>query len=137
MERINEILKRLVLEKGQGNQAKVAAALGVSPQRLGHYLKGRKLPLDFILTWKKVYGEDLVQMAEGKDVPTNVVDTTVVNETIESPGQSPTTHQILMKTIEGLHKLIDSNNSMVDKLDKDKNWAFSELEKLHAKFGLP
>jgi hypothetical protein len=63
VEKINEILANLTLEKGKGNQAKVASALGLKPQTFGNYLKGRKLPGSLIAKWKEVYGEDLISMA--------------------------------------------------------------------------
>lgn len=48
----------------------------------------------------------------------------------------PTLLQILLESVRGVNKLVDANNGLVDKLDKDKNWAFVELEKLHAKMGV-
>lgn len=50
--------------------------------------------------------------------------------------QPPTLLQILRESLSNVNKLVDANNGLVDKLDKDKNWAFTELEKLHAKFGI-
>lgn len=52
-------------------------------------------------------------------------------------GHPPTLLQILLESVRGVNKLVDANNGLVDKLDKDKNWALAELEKLHAKFGVP
>lgn len=64
MDRINEILAKLTLEKGKGNQAKVARALGEKPQTFGNYIKGRTIPVSLIEKWKEVYGEDLLQLAK-------------------------------------------------------------------------
>jgi hypothetical protein len=73
VEKINEILAKLTLEKGKGNQAKVANALGLKPQTFGNYLKGRKLPGSLIAKWKQVYGEDLISMSSlSTDLSTNV-----------------------------------------------------------------
>lgn len=52
-------------------------------------------------------------------------------------GHPPTLLQILLESVRGVNKLVDANNGLVDKLDKDKNWALAELEKLHAKLGVP
>lgn len=81
MDKINEILVRLTLEKGKGNQSLVAAALDIKPQTFGNYLKGREIPVSLIIKWKKVYGEDLLALSETgvetnvdesiKDVPVN------------------------------------------------------------------
>lgn len=49
----------------------------------------------------------------------------------------PTLLQILMESVKGVNKLVDANNGLVGELSKDKNWAMSELQKLHARFGIP
>lgn len=71
MDKINEVLVKLTLEKGKGNQSLVAAALGIKPQTFGNYLKGREIPVTLVMKWKKVYGEDLLALSE-TDVKTNV-----------------------------------------------------------------
>jgi transcriptional regulator with XRE-family HTH domain len=43
-----------------GNKAQVAKKLGISPQLLGQYEKGRQNPkVDFFDKWKEVYNQDL------------------------------------------------------------------------------
>lgn len=79
MDRINEILAKLTLEKGKGNQAKVARALGEKPQTFGNYIKGRTLPVSLIEKWKEVYGEDLLQLA--KKPASTIVSKSVSRET--------------------------------------------------------
>lgn len=61
VERLNQILSQLVKEKGTNKD--VAKPLGITPQALGKYMKGRKLPLALVTKWKDVYGEDLMQLA--------------------------------------------------------------------------
>lgn len=58
------------------------------------------------------------------------------NEKAAEEPQPPTLLQILLESVRGVNKLVDANNGLVDKLDKDKNWALAELEKLHAKLGI-
>lgn len=67
MERLNEVLLELVRKKGTNK--KVAAPLGITPQALGKYLKGRKLPVSLLTKWKEVYGEDLMKLANGEKEP--------------------------------------------------------------------
>jgi abortive infection bacteriophage resistance protein len=94
VDKINEILADLTLKKGKGNQAEVARALGIKPQTFGNYLKGRTLPLNLVAKWKKVYGEDLQELAN-KDVSTNVDDTN---------NDVPFKHLIAEGEYVGLHK---------------------------------
>lgn len=67
MERLNEVLLELVRKKGTNK--KVAAPLGITPQALGKYLKGRRLPVSLLTRWKEVYGEDLMKLANGEKEP--------------------------------------------------------------------
>lgn len=67
MERLNQVLFDLVRKKGTNK--KVAEPLGITPQALGKYLKGRKLPLTLVKKWKEVYGDDLLKLAEGQKEP--------------------------------------------------------------------
>lgn len=55
-------------------------------------------------------------------------------------NSSASLHEILLESIKGINKLLDQNKVLIDaskkeveRLDKDKNWAFTELEKLHVK----
>lgn len=57
-------------------------------------------------------------------------------EPSQTEQHPPTLMQILLESVRGVNKLVDANNGLVDKLDKDKTWAFVELEKLHAKLGI-
>lgn len=56
---------------------------------------------------------------------------------IAEEPQPPTLLQILLESVRGVNKLVDANNGLVDELSKDKNWALTELEKLHARLGIP
>lgn len=55
---INEAFAALVRSKG--NQVRAAAALGISSQSIGYYMRGRKIPLEVILKVQDVYGIDLI-----------------------------------------------------------------------------
>lgn len=74
MDKINEVLKRrvkaLMIEKGI-SQADVARSIGELPQTFGNYVRGRTIPADLIRQWKKVYNEDLEELAE-TETETNV-----------------------------------------------------------------
>lgn len=60
------------------------------------------------------------------------------NDTPSIPeAHPPTLLQILLESVRGVNKLVDANNGLVDKLQEDKKWALLELEKLHAKLGVP
>lgn len=64
MAKINDVLARLILEKG-GNKAEIARKLGdVTPQAIGKYANNRAIPVSFIKRWKAVYGEDLIELSE-------------------------------------------------------------------------
>jgi hypothetical protein len=63
VKKINEVLVRRVKELG-GNQAEIARKIGFKSQTFGNYLKGRKLPLELIEAWKRVYKEDLQDLAD-------------------------------------------------------------------------
>jgi hypothetical protein len=156
--RINQVFAILV--KSKGTQTLVASELGIRTQDLGYYMRGRKIPSDVISAWQDRYGHNLIDLAKSnfetdletivsretkmghqKDTKSTVVDTTISTETPDGqkPDQisQPTLLQILFESVRGVNKLVDVNNGLVDKLDKDKNWALAELEKLHAKFGVP
>jgi phage repressor protein C with HTH and peptisase S24 domain len=58
-------------------------------------------------------------------------------------NSSPVLHQVLLESIKGINKLLDENHKLIDdkkkeveRLDKDKNWAFTQLEKLHDRLGV-
>ena len=67
MDKINEVLKRrvktLMIDKGL-SQADVARSIGELPQTFGNYVRGRTIPADLIRQWKKVYNEDLEELAD-------------------------------------------------------------------------
>lgn len=67
----SELLKKLTLEKGNGNNAAVAKKLGFTPQRYFNYLNGRKPPHELYVKWKEIYGEDLNAMMN--DLPVEKV----------------------------------------------------------------
>lgn len=89
MAKINEVLAKLILEKG-GNKAEIARKLGdVTPQAIGKYANDRAIPVEFIKRWKAVYGEDLLALSE----------------TTGSQSRMNVPHQIKEGDYIGLHQL--------------------------------
>lgn len=62
MEKINKVFADLIKERG--SQVKAANDLGISSQRVGYYIRGRAIPTDVIVAWRKAYNEDLLKLAE-------------------------------------------------------------------------
>lgn len=63
---INEVILDLIKKHG-GTDSSIADKLGISKQRLSQYKnKIRKPDVDFITRWKKTFGDDLIELSEGK-----------------------------------------------------------------------
>lgn len=60
--RLNQVFAMLV--KSKPSKVAVANALNISPQSLGYYIKGRKIPVTVIEKWKEVYGQNLLELSE-------------------------------------------------------------------------
>lgn len=68
---VSDLLKKLVPEKGK-TKKEVAGKLEISPQLLGQYMKNRQKPKpEFYKSWKKVFGEDLLNYSDPEN-ETNV-----------------------------------------------------------------
>lgn len=123
MDKINELLVRLTLEKGRGNKSVVAAALGEKPQTFGNYLKGRSIPITLIRKWKKVYGEDLLLLSE-TDVETNV-DKSNNDKSFKREPDEPTPKQWFDKAVE--QEI--TKRELIDRLYKDLDNQARHLDK--------
>lgn len=59
-----KVINRL-LEGDSREDKEIAKELGISSQRLGHYRNGKRFPgPDFIHSWKKTFGHDLMELIE-------------------------------------------------------------------------
>lgn len=61
-----------------------------------------------------------------------------------TPISSSDLHTVLLESIRGINKLLDENSKLISdkreevaRLDRDKNWAFVQIDKLHSKLGIP
>lgn len=71
MRPLKDIIKEL--RENHGNKSEVARKLGISPQRLGQYEKGKMEPKgDFYEKWEVAFGEDIRAIQKGGAIETNV-----------------------------------------------------------------
>lgn len=61
MDEVNKALARAIKEKGM-SKAEIARQMGgkISGQSIGYYENGRKIPHQFLMRWKEVFGESLI-----------------------------------------------------------------------------
>lgn len=133
-------MRDLVRKKGTNKD--VAPPLGITPQALGKYMKGRTIPLHVVTKWKKAYGDDLLELSKDIHEP-NVSRETKDDKPINQPlNDIPTStlHLILLESIKGINKLVDQNsgliegkNKEVDRLDRVNDRLLSQLENLTSK----
>ena len=106
MKNLIETLTELFNKTGL-NQTQVAEKLGISPQLMGQYLKGRQNPkTDFWVKWHDVFGDDPLQMFSSRK--TNVDKSTPDPESLyRDLVEANTEYRLIPKTVlEGEYRLM-------------------------------
>lgn len=121
-----EELKDILTEKRakHGNKAQVAKKLGISPQKLGQYEKGRQKPkLEFYKKWKEAFGEDLVMETNVSILTEN---NTPVDKASDNKLITPDANEILRQIIEGKGQYMLINRELI--LEKYRLRSVEDIE---------
>lgn len=117
MATIHEVINNLVIKYGGVNK-EIALKLSrkankpISPQRLGQYRAGPKVPsADFLLLWYEVYGDNILELVKGgetivsrgnpKKPPANEDREAILIKTIDRIGE---TNEYLLKRVKDLER---------------------------------
>jgi transcriptional regulator with XRE-family HTH domain len=121
MAAIHEVIDELIKKHGDVNK-EIAEKLSehtekeISPQRIGQYRKGPKVPgSDFILLWEQVFGENILDLVKLKEtiVSRGTENLTPVDKSEDKKDfKEPTMDEIIANIVEGnteyilIHKVI-------------------------------
>lgn len=132
MRPLKDIIKEL--RENHGNKSEVARKLGISPQRLGQYEKGKMEPKsDFYEKWEGVFGEDIRAIQKGGAIETNVSHGTINHTSVHK--RSDNKEKALRGDIyeEMFEKFLGSNSQYIfihrEMLNSHRMVAIEQFEK--------
>jgi transcriptional regulator with XRE-family HTH domain len=117
---VNEAIKNLIADKG-GNKKVIASRLAISPQFLGQLERGeRKKPsAELVAKIKEVYGVDIL-----------------TGETVASSNETKKASDLerlvstFEKAVDSFRYAMESKEKQVDRLEADKDWMKSHIDRL-------